>query len=90
MLLGADFLRANGCVVDFSANVLVTSGRTVPMTRRCSSFVCHVGIAASTVIPARSMMNVLCKVENGSLWNQQSGVLEPREQFERQYSVGII
>ena len=34
--------------------------------------------------------NCLCKVVNGSLWNQRSGVLEPKEQFERRYSVGII
>ena len=90
LLLGADFLKANECVIDFTTNALVIKGRTIFMTRRCSSFGCHVRIAKSTVIPARSMMNVLCKVENGSIWNQHSGVLEPKEEFERRYSIGII
>ena len=41
------------------------------MTYRYEPFACHVGVATSTVIPARFVVNVMCKVENGSILDKQ-------------------
>ena len=36
------------------------------------------------------MMNVHCKVEKGSLMENQTGVLDPEEKFKRRYAVAIV
>lgn len=52
--------------------------------------VCRVGVAASTTIPPRSMVNVDCKVEKDSTVAIATWVLEPEHRFEKCYTVGII
>ena len=50
----------------------------------------RVAIAKSTVIPAYSMTKIKCKVENKSVQNGQTGVLEPSCAFEERYRTGIL
>ena len=59
------------------------------MIQKQAPMVCRVGVAASTIIPPRAMMNVNCKVGKGGLMENETGVLEPEEKFERRYAVGI-
>ena len=40
------------------------------MIQKQAPMVCRVGVAASTIIPPRPMMNVNCKVEKGRMENQ--------------------
>lgn len=44
----------------------------------------------SIVIPAYSMMTISCKVENGSVQNGKTGVLEPTCAFEERYRTEIL
>ena len=75
LLLGADFLQANNCIVDFNTNSLVVRGRSIPMIQKQAPMVCRVGVAASTIIPPRAMMSVNCKFAKGSLIENETGVL---------------
>ena len=77
LLLSADFIQVNNCIVDFNTNSLVVRGSSTPIIQKQTPMVCRVGVAALTIIPPRAMMNVNCKVEKGSLMENQTGVLDP-------------
>ena len=44
----------------------------------------------STTIPARSLLTIPCKVENGSTCKGATGVLEPSRKFEERYNIGVL
>ena len=75
LLLGADFLQTNNCIVDFNTNLLVVRGPNIPMIQMQAPMLCRVGVAASTIIPPRAMMSDNCKVGKGSLIENETGVL---------------
>ena len=75
LLLGADLLQANNCIVDFNTNLLVVRGPNIPMIQKQAPTVCRVGVAVSTIIPPRAMMSVNCKFGKGSLMENETGVL---------------
>ena len=54
------------------------------------SKVCRVTIAKSVVIPAYTMATISYKVENASVQNGESGVLEPTLSFEERNKTGIL
>ena len=92
LLLGADFLQASHCVVDFNKNEITINRWSIPMIRKKTPTVCRVGVAASasTTIRPRSMVNVNCRVEKSSIVDRTTGVLEPEQSFKERYAIGII
>ena len=52
--------------------------------------VCRFSISKSMVLPAKSLVTITCKVENGSANDCEHGVLEPAKKFEERYNLGIL
>ena len=90
LLLGADFLKQNCCVVNLNTDTITIRGKTCAMIRKTTRTVCRVEVASSRTIPAYSMVNVQCRVEKGSVVENTTGVLEPELKFEERYAMGII
>ena len=90
VLIGVDFLKPQGCVVDFNSGHLNIAGEKIEMSCNESWNVCRVTVRETRVIPPRTMINVSCRcVENGPIENMV-GILEPEERFEERHKAGII
>ena len=85
MLLGEDFLRNNGIMIDFSKDRLLVKGKTIELNYKPNLEVCRVSFSSHTNILAKSVMNVSCKVASGLLKEGTSGIVKPVEQFETKY-----
>ena len=90
MLIGVDYLKPHRCVVDFEKNKLKIGKHEETLLYSNDRKVCRVTIAKSVVIPAYTMATISCKVENGSVQNGETGVLEPTLSFEERYKTGIL
>ena len=90
ILLGVDFFKPHGCIVDFAAENIELYGEKRPLTCRPSQVVNRITVAESCVTPPRSMINVSCNVDGGTINNDMVGVLEPEERFEERHDTGII
>lgn len=90
LLLGADFLKENNCVVNFEKETVTIRDKECKMG--CANYrkICRVTVASSTTIPPRCVVNVKCKVEQVSVIGATTGVLEPEPRFEERYSLGVI
>ncbi|CAB3989094.1 Retrovirus-related Pol poly from transposon, partial, partial [Paramuricea clavata] len=90
MLIGVDFLKPHKCVIDFEKNTLRIKREEETLSYSNERKVCRVTIAQSVVLPGNSMITIACKVENGTIQNNKSGVLEPMVRFEERYKTGIL
>ena len=90
MLIGVDYLKPHRCVVDFEKNKLKIDKHEETLLYSNDRKVCRVTIAKSVVIPAYTMATISCKVENASVQNGESGVLEPTLSFEERNKTGIL
>ena len=61
LLLGADFLNNNNCIVNFERKTITIGSSVYPMKAAPTQRVCHVAVATSVNVLARSMVNILCK-----------------------------
>ena len=90
MLLGEDFLRDNGILIDFSNDSLLVKGKTIDLKYKPNLEVCRVSFSSHTNICAKSVMNVSCKVAGGLMKEGTNGIVKPAEQFDTKYGLGVI
>ena len=90
MLIGVDFLKPHKCVIDFEKNTLRIKREEETLSYSNERKVSRVTIAQSVVLPANLMITIACKVENGTIQDNKSGVLEPTMRFEERYKTGIL
>ena len=76
MLLGEDFLRNNGVLIDFSNACIIVKGKTIDLKYKPNLEVCKVSFSSHTTIGAKSVKNVSCKVA-GSLMKEGSTGVKP-------------
>ena len=90
MLLGEDFLRDNGILIDFSNDRLLVKRKTIDLKYKPNLEVCRVSFSSHTNICAKSVTNVSCKVAGGLMKEGTNGIVKPAEQFETKYGLGVI
>jgi hypothetical protein len=90
MLIGVDFLKQHNCAIDFQKGTIRVRGEYCKMSLEQESKVCRVMFRESTTIPARSLLTIPCKVENGSTCKGSTGVLELLRKFEERYNIGVL
>ena len=92
-LLGADFLKHHGCVIDLQRRHLLAGGEAVPLQSLNQTpetlSVCHVRIMETAVIPEQHEVQVqvqLSKMEGGSI-EDFMGIMAPELKFSRRHSL---
>lgn len=90
MLLGEDFLRHQGVVIDFTTDKMIFHGQQIRLNHKSSFEVCRVTFKESVLISSNSVMNISCKVYGGPSKEGTHGVVEPLQQFEEKYNLGVM
>ena len=87
-LLGVDFLRDNGCVVDFSKGIL-SAGNTEVYLRDESSWQVHrVSLVETVTILPDQKVVLICQVNGANLEGIQ-GVLEAMDKFFERFPIAV-
>ena len=87
-LLGVDFLRDNGCVVDFNKGTL-RAGNTEVYLRDESSWQVHrVSLVETVTIQPDQKVDLICQVNGANLEGIQ-GVLEPMDKFFERFPIAV-
>ena len=85
-LLGVDFLKRFGCMVDLKQSILVMAdGKSVPLlfsTHSLNDDVCHVSINETTVIPGRHQVHLPVHVPENCTY-----VIEPEPRFMERHGL---
>ena len=87
-LLGVDFLKRFGCMVDLKQSILVMAdGKSVPLlfsTHSLNDDVCHVSINETTVIPGRHQVHLPVHVPENCTY-----VIEPEPRFMERHGLFV-
>ena len=90
LLIGTDILKPNKFLINFATGTLEVNAKSNHLVFKTSKEVCRVIVFESITVPPRSVMNIVGKVDGGSVVNDTTGVLEPETRFEERYSTGIL
>ena len=87
-LLGMDFLRDNGCVVDFNGETLQAGSIQVKLRNESSWEVHMVSLVESVTIQPDRKIDLVCQINGGMLEGIQ-GVLEAMEKLFERFPVAV-
>ena len=90
MLLGEDFLRNQGVVIDFARDKLLFGGQNVNLNHKESFEVCRIVFKENADVPPNTVMNINCKVYGGLSKEGTTGIVEPLQRFEEKYKLGLV
>ena len=92
-LLGADFLCANGCAIDFDARSISAGGEVVILQfNQLRPLVCDAVIMESITIPANCEFQLVATLMvDGKMYrNGKAGVLEPQPNFMEYHGLAVV
>ena len=87
-LLGMDFLRDNGCVVDFNGGTLHAGDTQVKLKDEPSWEVHRVSLVDTVTIQPDQKVDLVCEVKGANLEGIQ-GVLEPMDRFFQRFPIAV-
>ena len=87
-LLGMDFLRNNGCTVDFTEGNLHTGNTQVKLKDETSLEVPRVSLVDTVTIPPDQKVDLVCEVKGANLKGIQ-GVLDPMDKFFQRFPIAV-
>ena len=87
-LLGMDFLRDNGCVVDFNGGTLHPGDTQVKLKDEPSWEVHRVSLEDTVTIQPDQKVDLVCEVKGANLEGIQ-GVLEPMDRFFQRFPIAV-
>ena len=87
-LLGMDFLRNNGCVVDFHEGTLHAGNTQVKLKDETSWEVHRVSLVHTVTIQPDQKVDLVCEVKGANLQGIQ-GVLEPMDKFFQRFPIAL-
>ena len=85
-LLGMDFLRDNGCVVEFNGETLQAGSTQVKLRNESSREVHRVSLVETVTIQPDQKIDLVCHINGGML---EEGVLEPMEKLFERFPVAV-
>ena len=88
VLLGVDFLRDNGCVVDFNEGTLRVGNTEVYLRDESSWQVHRVSLVETVTIQPDQKVDLICRVNGANLEGIQ-GVLEPMDKFFERFPIAV-
>ena len=87
-LLAMDFLRNNGCVVDFNEGTLHAGNTQVKLKDETSWEVHRVSLVDTVTIQSDQKVDRVCEVKGANLEGIQ-GVLEPMDKFFQRFLIAV-
>ena len=87
-LLGMDFLRNNGCVVDFNEGTLHAGNTQVKLKDETSWEVHRVSLVDTVTTQPDQKVDLVCEVKGANLEGIQ-GVLEPMDKFFQRFPIAV-
>ena len=87
-LLGVDFLRDNGCVVDFSKGILHAGNTEVKLRDEASWGLHRVSLVETVTIQPDRKVDLMCQVNEANLEGIQ-GVLKPMNKFFERFPIAV-
>lgn len=87
-LLGMDFLRNNGCVVDFNEGTLHAGNTQVKLKDKSSWEVHRVSLVDTVTIQPDQKVDLVYEVKGANLEGIQ-GVLEPMDKFFKRFPIAV-
>ena len=81
LLIGTDIFKPNKFLINFTTGSLKVNGKSNHLVFKISKEVCRVIVSESITVPPCSVMNIVGKVNGGSVVNDTTGVLELETRF---------